>query len=157
LAELEIGFTQWLDRVHRIARELNLEIEAACTESTFEKIQEYLKIKNSGVIIKHLKIEQADDLTYHTPKEVDSTMIFTILARKGAISSFNGIESLPNRLEKEWEKFDRVFVYPEQQATDKSFGGYEDMTASPIAAGVETIQRLSKGVGGIFKSSEEEK
>lgn len=156
-AELEIGFTQWLDRVHRIARELNLEIEAACTTSTFEKIQEYLKIKNSGVRIRHLEIEQADDLTYHTPKEVDSTMIFTILARKGAISSFNGIESLPNRLEKEWEKFDRVFVYPEQQAVDKSFGGYEDMTAGPIAAGVETIQRISKGVGGIFKSSEEEK
>lgn len=157
LAELESGFTQWLDRVHRIARELNLEIDAVCTPNTFEKIQEYLKIKNSGVTIKHTAIEQAEDLIDHTPKDADSTMIFTILARKGSISSFIGLESLPNRLEKEWEKFDRVSVYPEQQASDKTFGAYEDMSASPIAAGVETIQRLSKGVGGIFKSSEEEK
>lgn len=154
LAELESSFSQWLDRVHRISRELNLDIEVVSTVETYDKIREYLKVKNSGVKHSHTAIEHAEDFAFHPPKDPATTLIFTILSRKGSVSSFLGLESLPNRLEKDWEDFDRVFVYPAQHGSDNVFGTYDDMNAGPLTVGVETIQRISKEVGGMFKKGE---
>lgn len=156
LSEVESSFNQWLDRVHRISRELSLSIEVVSTDETYVKIQEYLQMKNSGITHTHTKIENADDFILHPPKDPESTLVFTVMARKGSISSFIGLESFPNRLEKEWEDFDRVFVYPAQQPSDNLFGTYDDINSGPLTAGVETLQRISKEVGGIFKKSDTE-
>ena len=58
-------------------------------------------------------------------------------------------------MEKENNKLDHIFIYPSQSPADLSYAAYDDMSGSPIAAGVETIQRLSKEVGGMFKKTEE--
>lgn len=154
LCELESSFTQWLDRVNRIARELKLDIDIVSTNETFQKVKEYLELKESGAQLTHVAIEQHDDLLQHQPKHTDSSLVFMIIGRKGSISAGGLSEGFVNKLEKQFDAFDRVIVYPEQHVSDTLFGTYDDVTAGPLAAGVETLQRLGKEVGGIFKKSD---
>jgi hypothetical protein len=66
------------------------------------------------------------------------------------------MDSLPQRIEREITKIDRVFIYPSKLSAG-SYNSYDDMTANPLSAGMETIQRISKEVGGIFKKNTDEK
>jgi hypothetical protein len=39
--------------------------------------------------------------------------------------------------------------------TENYYSTYQDISANPISAGVETIQKIGREVGNIFKKSEE--
>ena len=142
--------------MNRISRELKLNVDIVSTNETFAKVKEYFELKESGAILSHTEIESHDDLLKHLPKNPEHLLTFMIMARKGSISAGTGIEALAAKMAKLMDNFDRVIVYPAQQASDTVFGTYDDMNAGPLAAGVETLQRLGKEVGGIFKKSETE-
>lgn len=153
LAELESSFTQWLERVFRVAKELNCSIDVFGTIDTFDKIKAYQQFRKFGSSLKHHEIAHPDEALeiIHSAKE--NTLVVGVFARTGAISAFLGMDILPQRMEKEAANLDRIFIYPAQQITDGFFASYDDLSAVPLAVGVGTIQRLSKG---IFKKNDSE-
>ena len=46
---------------------------------------------------------------------------------------------------------DQILIYPSQEIEDNLFIGYDDISTTPILKGVETIQKIGKEVGSIFK------
>ncbi len=156
LCEVETSFTQWLDRLNRISRELKLNIDIVSTKETFSKVKEYFELKESGAVLAHTEIQSHDELLKHEPKNPDHSLVFMIMARKGSISAGSGLDGLSSKMEKMVDQFDRVIVYPAQQTSDTVFGTYDDMNSGPLTVGVETLQRLGKEVGGIFKKSDSE-
>lgn len=155
LAELEISFNQWIERVFRVAKELNCAMEVYANDETFEKIKAYKAFRKFGCDLKHVPIEQSEDTLRLLDGKLEDTLLISVFARKGSISSFLGMELLPQRMERQLEGMDRIFIYPAQQPIDAAFGSYDDINAGPLAAGVEAIQRLSKEVGGIFRKDDE--
>ncbi len=156
-AELEQDCKQWLERVMRIAKELNLDIDVYSTRETFEKFKAYRTHRKFSADLTHYPIDSPEDALPKIIEFNEHQLLISVFARSGSVSAFTGMEYLPQRIEKENPKLDRIFVYPSQSLSDLSYAAYDDMNGSPIAAGVETIQRLSKEVGGMFKKMEEEK
>lgn len=156
MAEIEIGFNQWLERVFRIAKELNCTMDILSTDDTFEKIEAYRNFRKFGAVLRHTKIDDPEDALRLLDSRTEETLLVSTFARKGSISSFLGMELLPQRMERQLDRLDRIFIYPAQQPIDSTFSSYDDINAGPLAAGVEAIQRLSKEVGGIFRKNEEE-
>jgi Kef-type K+ transport system membrane component KefB len=155
LSEFETSFNQWIERVFRIAKELNCVMEVYAAESTFEKIDAYKQFRRFGTDLKHVVTEQSEETLRLLENRQADTLLVSVFARKGSVSSFLGMELLPQRMERQLDRMDRIFIYPAQQPVDAAFGSYEDINAGPLAAGVEAIQRLSKEVGGIFRKEEE--
>jgi len=156
LAELESSFNQWLERIFRVSKELNCDLDIYATQDTFEKIEAYKTFRKFGCELKHTAVYNPEDTLKLLENKTEETLLTGIFARKGAVSSFLGMELLPSRMEKQLDRMDRIFIYPAQQPIDTLFGSYDDMNAGPIGVGVETIQRLSKEVSGIFRKNEEE-
>ena len=77
-------------------------------------------------------------------------------ARKGATSYMSLLENLPVKLEKHFSQNSRIIIYPKQFNQDYVNKGYDDITAEPLNKGIETIQKIGKGIGNIFKVEEEE-
>lgn len=153
-AELEQNSKQWVDRILRLSKELNLDMDVYSTRQTFEKLKTYRTAQKYSTDLTFFKIETPEDVLPKLAKFENENLFISVFARTGSVSAFTGLESLPQRMEKENPHIDRVFVYP-SQSTAEAFVAYEDMSGSPLAAGVETIQRLSKEVGGLFKKGEE--
>ena len=76
-----------------------------------------------------------------------------VSARKGAASYFGGLDNLPAKIEKHFSRNSRIIIYPQQFDRQGIHDQYEDFTTESINKGIETVQRLGRGVGKIFKKS----
>jgi Kef-type K+ transport system membrane component KefB len=152
-AELELSFNQWMERVFRTAKELNSSIEVYANQDTFEKIEAYKTFRKFSASLKHLAIEDPEETLRLLENKQENSLLVSVFARKGSVSSFLGMDLLPQRMERQLDKMDRIFVYPAQQPIDSAFGSYDDINAGPLTA----ITRLSKGVGDIFRKTEDDK
>ncbi|ASS48342.1 MAG: sodium:proton antiporter [Candidatus Fluviicola riflensis] len=152
-AELETSFNQWLERVFRISKELNSSIEVYATPDTYDKIDAYKTFRKFGAKLKHFIIEDPEETLRLLENKQEYALLVAVFSRKGSVSSFLGMDLLPQRMERQLDKMDRIFIYPAQQPIDSAFGSYDDINAGPLTA----ITRLSKGVGDIFRKTEEEK
>lgn len=152
-AELETSFNQWMERVFRIAKELNSSIEVYATQDTYEKIDTYKTFRKFGANLKHFAIEDPEETLRLLENKQEYALLVGVFARKGSVSSFLGMDLLPQRMERQLDKMDRIFIYPAQQPIDSAFGSYDDINAGPLTA----ITRLSKGVGDIFRKTEDDK
>lgn len=154
-AELEPDCNQWIERVMRTARELNCPIEFFGLQETYDKLQEYQQFNK---YVNELNFEECMVLEDFLPKLAHfgkESLLVTVFARPGSVSSFVGLESIPQRIDNENQKMDQLFIYPGEHNASLSFSTYDDMSKSPFNVGVETIQRLKKEVVDIFKKSDD--
>jgi Kef-type K+ transport system membrane component KefB len=152
-AELELSFNQWMERVFRTAKELNSAIVVYANQDTFEKIEAYKTFRKFSASLKHIAIEDPEETLRLLENKQEDALLVSVFARKGSVSSFLGMDLLPQRMERQLDKMDRIFIYPAQQPIDSAFGSYDDINAGPLTA----ITRLSKGVGDIFRKTEDDK
>jgi Kef-type K+ transport system membrane component KefB len=152
-AELETSFSLWVERILRLAKQLNLKIELYATHSTYEK---WLKVGEANRILvttKLIEIEEVDDFyLLHSSRSEEDIIIFCG-ARPGAVSYQQGLDSFPAKLEKGYPDNDLIIIYPSQHSLDNIYGSYDDFDAVAITKGVEAIQKIGKEVGSIFKKS----
>lgn len=151
LAELENSFTSWLDRVLRLSRELNLPLAVFANAQTFEKIGLYNEKRKFHAGIDHHEIANPEDFFLLNYRIESSDLVIYCSARNGSISYSAGVDQFISKLEKAFPGNDRILIYPSQAVTDNLFNAYEDISTGAISKGVETIQKISKEVGSIFK------
>jgi len=148
LCELENSFAIWAERVFRLAKELNIKLHLYATDTTNDR---FLKVGIANKIelpVKFIEIQNLDDFfLLYTKNEKD--LIFSCLARKGAVSYVSEIDSFTGKLEKACPENDTVYVFPSSEI-NPSFSSYKDVSAAPLAAGVETIQKIGREVGNIL-------
>jgi hypothetical protein len=63
------------------------------------------------------------------------------------------LETLLSKLVKAFENNDRLIIYP-GQTLDPTIARYDDISGSPIGVGVDTLAKIGKEVGSIFKKEE---
>ncbi|MBM3430080.1 MAG: cation:proton antiporter, partial [Bacteroidetes bacterium] len=147
LCELENSFAIWVERIFRLAKELNLKIELFSTLATKERFDKIGPANKIEAIIKFNEIENFEDALLKYDKNKND-LIITCLARKGAVSHSVDIDTFTSKLEKACPTHDVVFIYPALKI-DPLYANYDDISATPIAAGVETIQKIGREVGSI--------
>lgn len=150
-AELENSFTNWLERIFRLSKELKLPLEIFAAEQTFEKIKLYADLRKFNLDIFHHTISELEDFFLLNNKIEPTDLLVFCSARQGAISYTSGIDVFRSKLEKAYPNNDRILIYPSQVIADNIYSTYEDISSSAISKGVETIQKIGKEVGNIFK------
>lgn len=152
MAELENSFSNWLERILRLATELNIPILVFSSSNTYDKIQQYIAARKFMLQLQNKEISELDDYFLHNHKMEISDLVVFCSARNGAVSHSSSIELFMLKLGKAFPTQDRILVYPSQMVADNAFNAYEDFSNSALTKGVETIQKLGKEVGSIFKN-----
>lgn len=151
MAELESSFALWVERILRLAKELNIKLELYSSVITFEKWQKVSEANKISIETRLIEIDEIDDFFLLNQKKSENDLIIFCSARNGGISYESGIDSFPGKLEKAFNENDTVIIYPSQNMVENIYGNYEDFDSSALTKSVEAIQKISKEVGSIFK------
>ena len=154
LAELEQGFQLWLSKTAVLAGELNLSLHCYCNDKTQQSLKHIIQTKHQAVKLQFEAFTDWDHILELSGNLRPDDILLLVSSRKGNVSHLNVLENLPYKMEKHFEAFSRIIIFPEQNQADYVNERYEDLDAAPILRGVETLNRIGKGVGGIFKKTE---
>ncbi len=156
LAERENGFHIWMQKVVKIAQELGLPIIHFGDERTQRAIRAEIALRKYSAPISYRNFTDWDDFLVLSRHINSDDLIIQISARKGSISFLPKLESIPAKLEKYFEKNNKIVVYPQEHNPGYLADPYEDFTASPFTKSIETIEQIGKGIGSIFKKDKNE-
>jgi Kef-type K+ transport system membrane component KefB len=151
LCEVEEGFVLWVRKLALLSRELSVPISFYCNNKTAIELHKQLKKLE---IAKHATINEFNNwqdfliLSRHITSE---DLLFVISARKNSASWMSLLDKLPAKLEKYFENNNKVIVYPQQNTHSHLNAQYKDINSEPLEIGIETIQKIGKGIGNIFK------
>lgn len=150
-AEAEQGFSLWLSKLCLIGQELSIPILFACNEKTEDTIRKTLKTLHLNAKSIFQRFEDWEEF-FILSKSVHAEDFFVLVsARKNSLSHFSNLDGLPQKIEKHFGNNNRMVIYPQQQETEIS-EGYEDVSSEPLTKGLESIQKIGKGLGNIFKT-----
>lgn len=150
-ADLENSFTSWLERILRLSKELNIEIIAFATEFTIEKINLYMIKRKFAIQFKGVIIPELEDFLTQNFRAEKTDLLVACSARSGSVSYSINVDLMIPKIEKIFEENDKILIYPSQEIIENVFSAYDDISADAISKGVETIQKIGKEVGNIFK------
>jgi Kef-type K+ transport system membrane component KefB len=115
VAELEIGFIEWVNSVLNISRQSSSKVFFWGYEHTQDKIKEHIK-----------DIDFANDITYRTAKcptmlkviskkLKNEDLLVIINARRNSLSYNKHIKQIPYHIDEHVDKSNIVIIYPEQE------------------------------------------
>jgi hypothetical protein len=73
--------------------------------------------------------------------------------RPGTVSYDAQMDVIIQGVEIAFENNDYLLIYPGTINADPSYSNYDDISTTPLAVGVETIQKIGREVGSIFKKT----
>lgn len=156
LTERENGFEQWFTKMAKLAQELSIPIHLYCNDHTEKAIERLVKKAKLSASLTINPFNDWEDFLIIARNIHQDDLFVLASARKGAASYMGILENLPSKLEKHFPTNSRLVIYPQQ--FDQNYGGerYDDITIEPISKGIETIQKIGKGIGNIFKKEDQE-
>ena len=96
----------------------------------------------------------AVDEFYPSYQKRSTDFVVVVACRPGTVSYDLQMDLLIQGMEVAFEQNDYLLLYPGTNATDPTFSNYDDINTAPLAAGVETIQKIGREVGSIFKKKQ---
>ena len=153
-AELESSFSSWCERVLRLGKELNIQIEIYGTHDFNDAFVKVIKKVQIFTEISFVQLDETDDFFIVNKNSSEDDLFIFVSARRGSISYFSGVDNFLSKLEKGMPDNDQILIYPSQEIAENLYTGYEDFTTTPISKGVDAIQKIGKEVGSIFKKQD---
>ena len=118
-AEFEPGFHRWLERLSRMASNLDCRIQFHGREESLELIREYINNHHPSVRAEYTYMAHWNELPTLAAHVSDDHMFVVITARKGTISYKNALERLPNELMQHFSGKNLMIVFPDQYGVQK--------------------------------------
>ena len=121
-AEFEPGFYRWLERVGRMAGQLDCRILFHGRNESLALISEYLNNRHPSVRAEYAYMAHWNELPQLASCVSDEHMLIVVTARKGTISYKNAMDRLPNELTRYYAGKNLMIIFPDQygQAKDNA-------------------------------------
>lgn len=113
-AEFEPGFYRWLERLSRMAENLECRVRFHCRVETRALIQEYIRKRHPEVRAEYQLMAHWNELPRLAREVADDHMFVVITARKGTISYKSALERLPEELTQYYQGKNLMIIFPDQ-------------------------------------------
>ena len=123
-AEFEPGFYRWLERLSRIAGNLECRIQFHGRTETLSLVNEYIKNRHPQVRADYSNMDHWNELPKLANDVGDDHLFVIVTARKGTVSYKNALEYLPDEVQRYFNGKNLVIIFPDQ------YGDQEVMTYS---------------------------
>ena len=118
-AEFEPGFHRWLERLARMAGNLDCRIQFHGRTESLELIREYINNRHPSVRAEYTFMAHWNELPRLAENIREDHMFVVITARKGTISYKNALERLPQELMQHFSGKNLMILFPDQYGTQK--------------------------------------
>ncbi len=118
-AEFEPGFYRWLERLGRMAANLDCRIQFHGRNESLDLIRTYLTNHYGSVRAEYTYMAHWNELPKLAETINDDHMFVVITARKGTISYKNALERLPNELMQHFSGKNLMIIFPDQYGEAK--------------------------------------
>lgn len=123
-AEFEPGFYRWLERLSRIAGNLECRIQFHGRTETLSLVNEYIKNRHPQVRADYSNMDHWNELPKLANDVAGDHLFVIVTARKGTVSYKNALEYLPDEIQRYFNGKNLVIIFPDQ------YGDQEVMTYS---------------------------
>ena len=118
-AEFEPGFLRWLERLARMAGNLDCRIQFHGRQESLQLIREYINNHHSSVRAEYTFMSHWNELPRLAENIQEDHMFVVITARKGTISYKTALERLPKELMQHFSGKNLMIIFPDQHGTQK--------------------------------------
>jgi len=151
LCEHEIGFELWITKISRLSQELSIPVQLYCNSTTGKAVSKTMAIAKLPVPFSLIPFDDWDDFLILARNIQENDLFVLISARKGTASYTQVLDNLPAKLEKHFAANSRVIIFPQQHKTEEGLEVFDDINTDPFNKGIESIQKIGKEIGKIFK------
>lgn len=155
LAELEAGFAFWHSKVQKLGQELSIPIVYFATPGSVEALRNLTGQNHKSLPILHVTIENWEDYLDLRHEMNRGDLLIFLAARNGSVSYNNYMENIAYRVEKHFRDYSRIIVYPYQPDEQRLLEGFEDVSSDAIKASIETVQKVGRGLGRVFRKGDQ--
>lgn len=113
-AEYEPGFNRWMERLSRMADNLECRIEFHGRAESLVLIREYINNRHPSVRAEFVEMPHWNQLPQLASKIKSDHMFVVVTARKGTISYKNALEQLPQEINRYFNGRSIMIIYPDQ-------------------------------------------
>ena len=118
-AEFEPGFHRWLERLCRLAGQLDCRIQFHGREESLKLITEYINSRHPSVRTEYTPMAHWNELPQLAANIADDHLFVVVTARKGTISYKNALERLPDELQRYFSGKNLMIIFPDQYGSQK--------------------------------------
>jgi hypothetical protein len=118
-AEFEPGFHRWLERLSRLAGQLDCRIQFHGRNESLVLIAEYINNRHPNVRAEYTSMEHWNELPRLAAGISEDHLFVVVTARKGTISYKNALERLPDELQKHFSGKNLMIIFPDQFGNTK--------------------------------------
>lgn len=113
-AEFEPGFHRWLERLERLANNLECRIDFHGRESTLQLIEHYTLQRRPNLRARYIPMPHWNEMP-QLAGNINSDHLFVVVtARKGTMSYKTALERLPDEIEQHFSGKNLMIVFPDQ-------------------------------------------
>lgn len=113
-AEFEPGFYRWLERLSRMAGNLDCRIQFHGREASLTLISEFIQNRHPSVRAEYTPMGHWNELPELASHVREDHMLVVVTARKGTISYKNALERLPDEINRYFSGRSLIIVFPDQ-------------------------------------------
>lgn len=154
-SEKELGFQAIIQKVFRISQEYSMPIALYAEEKTYTAIQQLMKTLKLTGKVSFTNFSYWEDFLIITKEFTSNDLIVYIAARRGSISYSSHLEKTPAKFEKYLSTNNLIVIYPQENTSGIIIDEYGNFSPTPISRGIEAIEQLGKGIGGLFRKDKE--
>ena len=118
-AEFEPGFHRWLERLSRLAGQLDCRIQFHGRQESLTLIAEYINNRHPNVRAEYTQMTHWNELPHLAAGISEDHLFVVVTARKGTISYKNALERLPDELQKHFSGKNLMIIFPDQFGEQK--------------------------------------
>lgn len=140
-AQYEPGFYRWLERLSRIAENLECRVQFNGRDDTLQMISQFIANRHRNVRASYVAMTHWNELPRLASTIADDHLFVVVTARKGTVSYKTAMERLPMELTKYFKGKNLMIVFPDQYGDDKTIMTFaqpqhtEETSAYDVLAG----------------------
>ncbi|WP_114748203.1 cation:proton antiporter [Pleomorphovibrio marinus] len=145
-AEKEIGFPFWLLRIWNLGKNTGAKLVFYGSKPFLKYIQDVNK--NHGLEVEYREFSEWEDFLIISRDIKENDALFIIMSRKSEISYSPIMKQIPKYLNKYFQAFNYVLIYPIQQGLSEYRAGN---IFSPFVSNFESLEDIGKTISTLFK------
>jgi Kef-type K+ transport system membrane component KefB len=150
-ADREYSFQNWMIRILRMGKTLELSCHFLATAQTFEHVTSFHQQQRSSVKLSFTEFSQWDEFMNLGQFLTPSDLIVIPLPRNGGVSYKLSQESIPRLMSKHFEHFSFILVYTSSADDTTELMFSHDFDNTIIEKGMSLFKRRNKLVSILFK------
>jgi len=150
-ADREYGFNLWLSRVFRLADSLKVSCDFLSTPQTYRHVNEFMQSNNIVISTRHIEFTDWNEFLEISAFIQPTDLIIIALPRNGGVSYKLNQESVPRLMAKNFENYDFILIYPNENVENPEMMFTDDFDKSLIEEGLNQLSKKARSWSDVFR------